>query len=165
MNNVLIRRAGINDLPAITELFRGTIQFINSKDYTPEQVAVWSSGADNTARWSQSIDNQYFIVAETNGVIAGFASITTEGYLDFMYVHKDYQRKGIATVLLTEIERKAAEQKNSQIYSDVSKTTKGFFEKMGYNCREVVNDKAVNGVMFENNVMVKTLGEEVKRLL
>ena len=157
MNNILIRRAGENDLRAITELFRDTIQFINSKDYTPEQVEVWSAGANNTGRWSQSIENQYFIVAELNGVLAGFGSITREGYLDFMYVHKDYQRMGIASSLLTEIESKAAKQKNSEIYSDVSKTAKGFFEKMGYHCRKVVKDKAVNGVIFENNVMVKKL--------
>jgi hypothetical protein len=33
---------------------------------------------------------------------------------------------------------------------------------MGYRCREVVKDKAVNGVVFENNVMVKIAGEEIK---
>lgn len=157
MNDIFIRRADQNDLQAIKELFRRTIQTVNSKDYTPEQIEVWSAGADNVERWSQSIENQYFIVAETGGVIAGFASITPAGYLDFMYVHNDYQRKGIATALLTEIERKAVTQNNSEIYSDVSKTAKGFFEKMGYRCREVVKDKAVNGVVFENNVMVKKL--------
>ena len=149
--------AGENDLPAITELFRSTIQSINSKDYTKEQIEVWSAGAGNTKRWQESIEKQYFIVAEIDGIITGFCSITPEGYLDFMYVHKDYQHAGIASALLTEIEIKADLQKNTEIYSDVSKTAKGFFEKMGYHCREVVKEKAVNGVIFENNVMVKKL--------
>lgn len=157
MNKILIRRAVENDIPAITELFRSTIQSINSKDYTKEQIEVWSAGAENTKRWRESIEKQYFIVAEIEGIMTGFGSITTDGYLDFMYVHKDYQRVGIASALLAEIERKAAGQKNAEIYSDVSKTAKGFFEKMGYHCREVVKDKAVNGVIFENNVMVKKL--------
>ena len=156
-NRILIRRAVENDLPAITDLFRKTIQTINSKDYTKEQVKVWSAGADNTKRWSESIEKQYFILAEIVSVVVGFGSITTDGYLDFMYVHKDYQRVGIARALLSEIEKKAVEQKNAEIFSHVSKTAKGFFEKMGYVCREVVTDKAVNGVMFENNVMVKKI--------
>jgi putative acetyltransferase len=156
-NKILIRSADENDLPAITELFRTTIQSINSKDYTPEQIEVWSAGADNTEKWAESIKNQYFIVAEIEGVIAGFGSITPGRYLDFMYVHKDYQRLGVARALLNEIERKASEQKNAEIYSHVSKTAKGFFEKMGYIYTEVVTDKAVNGVIFENSVMVKKI--------
>jgi putative acetyltransferase len=157
MNKILIRSADKNDLPAITELFRSTIQTVNAKDYTKEQIEVWSSGADNAERWSQSIKNQHFIVAEIEGTLVGFGSVTPEGYLDFMYVHKNFQRVGIARSLLNEIERKAVEQKNTEIYSDVSKTAKGFFEKLGYICREVVTDKAINGVTFENYVMVKKI--------
>ena len=156
-NKIFIRRADGNDLSAIRELFRRTIQVINSNDYTKEQVEVWSAGADNTKRWGESIENQYFIVAEIDGVVTGFSSITTEGYLDFMYVHKNYQRVGVASALLDEIERKAIEQMNAEIFSHVSKTAKGFFEKMGFVCREVVKDKALNGVIFENSVMVKKI--------
>jgi GNAT superfamily N-acetyltransferase len=46
--------------------------------------------------------------------------------------NKDYQRHGIAANLLSKIERKARLQGNKTIYSDVSLTAKGFFEKHGY---------------------------------
>ncbi len=55
-----------------------------------------------------------------------------DGYLDFMFVHKDFQGQGIASALLSDIEHQASEQNNEFIYSDVSITAKGFFEKKGF---------------------------------
>jgi putative acetyltransferase len=49
-----------------------------------------------------------------------------------MFVHKDFQGLGIASDLLSEIEHQASEQNNQIIYSDVSITAKGFFEKKGF---------------------------------
>lgn len=54
----------------------------------------------------------------------GFGSLAKDGYLDFMFVDKDTQKQGVASALLAEIERKASEQNNVQIYSDVSLTAK-----------------------------------------
>jgi putative acetyltransferase len=49
-----------------------------------------------------------------------------------MFVHKDYQGQGIANQLLSELERKAIEQNNREIYSEVSITAKTFFEERGF---------------------------------
>jgi GNAT superfamily N-acetyltransferase len=62
----------------------------------------------------------------------GFSSLASDGYLDFMFTHKDYQRHGVASNLIRMIERKAKEQGNDLVYSDVSITAKTFFEKHGY---------------------------------
>ena len=54
------------------------------------------------------IKTHYFIVATNQqSQIVGFSSITHQGYLHSMFVHKDFQGKGIATILLNEIERYA----------------------------------------------------------
>jgi putative acetyltransferase len=106
--------------------------------------------------WKKRIKEQYFILAVINDVISGFGSIATDGYLDFMYVHKDYQRMGVAKSLLDEIERKAIEQKNPQVYSHVSKTAKGFFEKYGYEHKEDLRD-VYKDIIFINALMVKEL--------
>jgi putative acetyltransferase len=66
------------------------------------------------------------------GKIVGFSSLATDGYLDFMFTHKDYQKHGIAANLLSKMEKKAKDQRNDLIYSDVSITAKGFFERHGY---------------------------------
>ncbi len=151
-----LRTAVFEDIPAIVEMYRATVHTINAKDYTPAQIKVWADGAVNYPSWEKAIKEQYFVMAEIDCKLAGFSSIAKDGYLDFMYVSKDYQRCGVANTLLTEIERNAAEQKNPEIYSHVSKTAKGFFQKMGYEHREDIKD-LYKGELFINALMVKKL--------
>lgn len=127
-----IRKATLADLKGITKLFYETIQNVNAKDYSKDEIDDWSSWHENVDRWSEEIMRSYFIVASIDNMIVGMASLDTDGYLNLLFVHKDFQRHGIAKVLLNEIERKAYEQKNDLIYSDVSITAKGFFEKYGF---------------------------------
>jgi len=167
MNSITIRTARENDIAAIGWLFSETVRNVNAKDYTEDEIRAWSSSGENTAMWKKRIDEQYFIVAEINGIIAGFSSIDPKGYLDFMYVHTDYQRMGVAKKLLREIERKAYQQKNTSIFSHVSKTARVFFEKSEYKYSgDIVSPGFIysNGkitpydkVEFINSIMVKEI--------
>ena len=51
------------------------------------------------------------------------------GYLDRLYVHKDYQGKGIATLILNELEKHAILQGLSLIKTHASITAKPFLKK------------------------------------
>ncbi len=156
MPEIILRTATEDDIPAIIELYQGTVRTINAPDYTPEQIDVWASGAEDLKRWSDTVHKQYFVIAEIGKSIAGFSSITPEGYLDFLYVHKDRQRMGVGSALLNEIERKALKQGNHEIYSHVSRTAKGLFEKHGYIHKEDLRDM-YKGMLFINALMVKKL--------
>lgn len=129
MKNITIIEASSADVKEITQLFHDTIQVINSRDYPKDEIDDWSSWYKDTDKWAERINEQYFIVAKLDNKVVGFSSLATDGYLDFMFVHKDLQGQGIAKALLTEIENKAFIQQNDLIYSDVSITAKGFFEK------------------------------------
>lgn len=149
-----LRTAVHADIPAIGKLYAETVRNVNNADYSPEQIKIWSASGYEAERWEKRIAEQYFILAEINGKLAGFGSVDPSGYLDFMYVSKDHQRMGVAKAILDEIERKAAEQNNPQIYSHVSKTAFGFFKKHGYKKVRELNDP-YKGVVFTNNLMVK----------
>jgi len=151
---IMIRQATTNDVDQICLLFRDTVTFINSADYTQDQIKVWANCYKNADSWIKNISEQYFLVATADGSIAGFSSITDSGYLDFMYVHKDFQRQGIARKLLTEIEKRADKLLLKKIFSHVSRTAQAFFEKHGYiKTGEQIN--RVNGIEFVNFVMEK----------
>lgn len=139
-----IRRATASDIECITELFYETIQNVNIKDYTQEQVDDWSSWRLDVDKWKDRISKQYFIVASLESKIIGFSSIAKDGYLDFMFTHKDFQGKGVAGRMLVELERKAMEQKNLCISSDVSITAKRFFLSRGYEIEEQQLKKSRN---------------------
>lgn len=151
-----LRQANIKDLDELTNLFKETIETINVKDYSPEQIKIWSAGSQRTERWKKRIEEQFVILALLDKQIVGMSSLSTQGYLDLMYVHKDYQRKGIAKRLYTAIEQKAYEQQNTQITVDVSITAKPFFEQMGFDLIRV-QELYLEGVLFNNNQMQKLL--------
>lgn len=73
------------------------------------------------------------------------------GYLDRLYVRKDYQRQGIASAICVELERFAA---GKTITTHASITAKPFFQHRGY---RVVRKQEVirRGVALTNFVMKK----------
>lgn len=66
-----------------------------------------------------------------------------------MFVHKDFQGKGIATILLNEIERYATARGIMRITSEVSLTARPFFEKRGY-IVEVEQKRKANQLYLTN---------------
>lgn len=158
MNNpaITLRPATENDLNEMRELYRGTIITVCADDYDEAQRVVWASTADNADRWANLITEQYVLLAMIHGMIAGFSSLRGGDYLDFMYVHKDCQRMGVAETLLAAIEQKAVEMGTRAITSDISKTARPFFEKKGYEVvAEQVNRR--QGLELINYKMSKQL--------
>ena len=151
-----IRQATLEDLPYITTIFRDTIIHINSKDYSEKQIRVWSSGANDSEKWEERIKNTYFIVAENRDTIVGFAYLTKGYYFDGLFVHKDFQHKGIGTNLMRIIESKVISEGYEIIKSDVSKTALPFFENQYYDV-EKKQVKNIKGMNFENYLVSKEL--------
>jgi putative acetyltransferase len=141
---IIIKIAQESDIPNIAKLFYETIQTVNIKDYTQEEVDDWSSWYSDTDKWKQKINEQFFIIAQLNNELVGFSSLSEDGYLDYMFVHKEHQRKGIAKKLYSKIEEKALEQKNHIIYSEVSITAKKFFESLGFEIEKLQTKKSKN---------------------
>ncbi|AFD05732.1 GNAT family N-acetyltransferase [Solitalea canadensis] len=132
-----IRKADLNDISQLKELYYNTITTINVFDYNAEQIAAWASTADRTDSLANRIESQYFYICETTeGIITGFSSLEEDGYLDLMYVHKDYQRQGIATLLLNAIISKATELNLTGLTTEASITAKSFFIKNGFEVTE-----------------------------
>lgn len=147
---MVIREYQPTDCKELAELFYNTVHTINAKDYTKEQMDVWATGQVNLERWNQSFLEHYSIVAVENKTIVGFGDIDENGYLDRLYVHKDYQRKGIATAICNQLE--AAVQEDIITYASI--TARSFFEKRGY---KVIKEQQIKrqGVTLVNYVMKK----------
>lgn len=154
--NIRIRRAVESDSTEIGDMYFDTVNAINSKDYPKEKIDVWAASGKRYDMWKKKISGQYFLVAESGNVIIGISSVDLTGYLDFMYVHKDYQRMGIAQTLLNEIEKKAREQLNPEIWAYVSITADPFFKKNGY---VFAGEKiiTVQGIEFTDRILKKKL--------
>ena len=147
---MIIRDYQPSDCKEITELFYNTVHTVNAKDYTKEQLDVWATGQVDLEKWNQSLQEHYSIVAIENEVIVGFGDIDKTGYLDRLFVHADYQGKGIATGICNQLEQTI--QGNITTHSSI--TTKPFFEKRGY---RVIKEQQVErqGIFLANFIMEK----------
>lgn len=148
---MIIRSYVSADCEEIAELFYQTVHAVNAKDYTDEQLNAWASGRVNLAEWDKSFLEHITVVAVENDAIVGFGDIDKSGYLDRLYVHKDFQSQGIATALCDKLERSISAEK---IFTHASVTAKGFFEHRGY---KVVREQQVirNGIYLTNFIMEK----------
>jgi putative acetyltransferase len=98
------------------------------------------------------------LVAVCNGVIAGFADMDKSGYLDRLFVNKDYQGVGIATALVTELERRVGQNSAVCFKTCASVTAKPLFEKLGYTV-QAENIAVRRGVSLVNFRMAKVISE------
>lgn len=128
-----LRLASTADFPAIKKLFLETVRHVCRDNYSPSEIAAWTSGVEeDPERWLNKIREQYFLLIEKDGVLLGMGSLLQGDYIDIMYVHRDYQGQGIAKRLLAELEAEASRQGKSVLSSDVSITARPFFEKKGF---------------------------------
>ena len=153
-----IRTYRQEDIKDIAELFYNTVHTVNAADYTEKQLDAWADGNKDLSAWNRSFQEHMTLVAvmpsdKANGTqqIVGFADMDSTGYLDRLYVHKDFQRHGIASELCDRLEQ-AANVENFTTHASI--TAKPFFEKRGYQvmCVQQVERK---GVLLTNYVMKK----------
>lgn len=139
-----------SDCEQLSKLFFQTVHSVNAKDYTKEQLDVWATGTVDLKEWDKSFTEHYTVVAIDNNIIVGFGDIDKTGYLDRLYVHADYQGKGVATAICNRLEQAV----QGKITTHASITAKLFFEKRGY---KVVKEQQVErqGIYLINFCMEK----------
>lgn len=124
MLNIKIREYLPNDYEQTAKLFYDTVHTINKADYNQPQLNAWADGNIDLSEWNNSLLNHYSLVAHLNDIIVGFGDITSDGYLDRLYVHKDYQKMGIGKLICDKLE---ASVSSAQINVHASITAKNFF--------------------------------------
>lgn len=149
--NIHIRKYNDNDFAAVSELFFDTVHTVNAADYTAEQLFAWAPDARALQTRRADLLLQKTLIAETDGNISGFGSIDKLGYLDLLFVRKNFLRRGVATALCAELEKDFA-----VIHTHASVTAKPFFEKRGY---VVISEQEVErrGIQLINYAMLKQI--------
>ena len=79
-------------------------------------------------QWDASFLKHHSFVAVEHEMLVGFGDMDQHGYLERLFVHKDYQRKGIATAICDRLEGIIGEGENH--YSRIH-YGKAFFLKNG----------------------------------
>ena len=151
MTPVVLRPYRPEDCGELARLFYETVHTVNAADYTPEQLDAWATGKKPLETWDRSFRANTTLVAESGGQIVGFADMDAGGYLDHLFVHRDFQRQGIATALCDALEAGCSCLRYT---THASITARPFFQSRGY---RVVREQQVDcqGVLLANFVMEK----------
>lgn len=151
---IQLRQYRPTDLPEILKLFRETVHTINAKDYTQEQLNAWAPDTLDAEKWQATLSRNYTLIAAINNQIAGFADIDGTAYFDHLFVHRDYQGRGVAKALANAIEAHAVAQGFTIITVAASITARQFFEGRGYT---VLKQQSVErlGQVLTNYLMEK----------
>lgn len=149
----ILRPYRSEDCPSLAALFYDTVHEICCRDYTPAQLDAWANGQVDLPAWDRSFLAHDTLIACKDGTIVGFADMDETGYLDRLYVHKDYQRQAVAKTLCRALE---ARNGGPAFTTHASLTARPFFTAQGY-C--VVRSQEVlrAGQLLTNFVMEKTM--------
>lgn len=143
-------------LDEMMQLFYDTVHTINARDYRKEQLNGWAPENTDKKFWAGRLKKNVCKVAFIGNRMVGFTELVSDGHVDTLYVHKDFQRRKIAASLIHEI-LQIAEQRNYRVLTtEASITAKPFFEAHGFRVTRIKN-KLFNGKDFTNYKMTKEL--------
>ena len=152
-----IREATASDAEAIASIFHYTIRQVNAKDYTQAQIDAWAGPAPEPQKWKPALAEQgatKVFVACYSGKITGYAHFEPDGHIGSLYVHHEHQRQGVATQLLSRIEKEAEQQGAACLFTEASITALPFVQSNGF---IIVKEQEVEyrGALFKNYKMEK----------
>jgi putative acetyltransferase len=144
------------DGACLAALFRASVTGIARRDYTQSQITAWAPEDLDVARFAARCAAKSTWIAECDGRIAGFSDLEADGHVDMLYVHPDFQRRGIARALLAHIESLALTRGLLRLYTEASITARPAFEAQGF---RVIAAQTVErrGESLTNYRMEKTL--------
>lgn len=128
---MIIRRFRSEDAAEVARLHRGTIRQINSRDYDTHQVRVWSEKS-SAKKFRGNMHEITRFVGVIDDTIVGFAEYTPKGEITGLYIHKDFQRRGVAKRLYAHLEEHARTHGIKKFYLTSTITAKPFYEKAGF---------------------------------
>ncbi len=150
-----IREYKNSDAEAIIQLFYGTVHYVNIRDYSQEQVDAWAPVSMDISLWDDRLSQTFTYVAEHEDKIIGFSNLERNGHIDCFYCHQDFQRQGVGTQILKNIELKARFLGINRLFTEASITAKPFFINQKFVVMkkqeiEFRNQKFINFVMEKN---------------
>ncbi len=149
-----IRKLLDDEYEKVIELLYVSVHEVCKNDYTEKELDAWAPKNFDVIKFRKALDGCYNIVVLEKDKIIGFLSMEENGYINRLYTHKDYLKKGIGSSLLKKAEAWAIEHDIYELTLDSSKTAEKFYLKMGF-IEKGISVMEHSGVIFRNKTMYK----------
>ena len=127
-----VRELRTGEEPILFELFRNTIRSVNIRHYSESQVVAWAPDDLDPTVWTEKMRSIRPFVVEVEGSIVGYSDLQADGLIDHLFVHHEWQRRGVGRALMSEIERRAFNAEIGRLETHASITARPFFEAFGF---------------------------------
>ena len=151
-----IRRLLDDEYEDVVQLIVQTVHCVCANDYTQEELDAWAPQNFDIKKFRANLSSCYNLAAFEKNKMVGFISMEHSGYINRLYTHKDFLRRGIATELFFKAQAWAKENGICSLSLDSSKTAEAFYLKMGFK-KAGISVMNHGGVVFRNCVMKKTI--------
>lgn len=129
---IKIRKATYQDCKALCEIHVSAIRELGKSHYSEEEIDIWSRGR-TPDRYEKQISERDVIIAENRSIPVGFGTLDlARGELVQLYVHPNYARKGVGTLLLEELMNMAREAGLDEMHCFSSLNAEGFYISTGF---------------------------------
>jgi len=129
---IRIREFRPDDASATLRIFEDAIRITALSRYTESEVTAWLGGERDVEEWSDARLAANTFIAEVDGHIAGFTDLSATGYVDRLFVHPDFGRRGIGAALLEYVRRLAQSKGMRQMSTHASLVARPVFEAVGF---------------------------------
>lgn len=145
-----------DDAAATARIYFDAVRIGARTHYGDAQRRAWAPRVPETAAWLDRLRPQTVLVAERDGQVIGFMTLTAEGCIDLAFVTPDHIGRGVAKQLYDAILAEAEGRGLASLHTEASHLARAFFERQGWS---VVRPQTVSrdGVEIANFVMRKDL--------
>ena len=149
-----IRRYKRGEEGEIWQVYFAATRVSVARDYHAELIERWAPENQSMEEWAKRLAEKNPFVAVVEGRIVGMAEIEGDGFIDYFYVHPDWQGRGIGKALMARAEVEAEKFGVKKIFADVSVTAKEFFLARGFRIVEA-KENVILGHLAPNFRMTK----------
>lgn len=114
------------------EVFFDAVHCGAAEVYTLEQRLAWAGVAPDAAAWMRRFQSLSGFVAVCDGVMGGFMTLDSDGYIDLAFVRSQHAGHGIGRLLYTDVEISAAAKGIALLTTQASIKARPFFARMGW---------------------------------
>lgn len=141
---MIIRASAPEDAVFLQEIHTACSTRTMRSYYSEEQTAAWLKDRRSEGYLEAVAQGENFVIAETDGQVIGFA-FWRSAALCALFVHPDYQGKGVGKELLSVCVTALAGSGVELIKLRASMNAIGFYEKCGF-IRQALADDVRHGV-------------------
>jgi putative acetyltransferase len=156
--DTVIRPFAAADAPALSVLYRRSVAVLGPRDYGPEQVSAWLSGAPTpeSVRARYDVGRIALVAAERGGRPLAFGDVERDGHVDLLFCAPEAAGTGVASALYDALEAAARAGGRGRLHVEASEAARRLLARKGF--RVVARrDFEIDGVPIHNYAMEKIL--------